>query len=440
MKLGKTKRVRYDAFSVVEKDGNGVGQKGLLASESENCQTGESLKTGVGVHILLRPDGSGYGIGNTTPVADYYFFLPSGESGKYGFVTKKGLVFLDNGTKPLSRYDFTVRTGGTLVFDSENNAKMAFASEKGVFLYDEQSGMVQVNNTPVSTAVCFFNERLFCVEQPFTLIYSAPTEPSNFECTVDGGGRIALPTEKGKIVALCAFKEYLYVFYEYGISRLQGAGSGKDFCVESLPYSGGRIFGGSVGACENKIFFLTENGLFAFDGTNIQRACANLGFDIKTGDQVCAHATADGKYYLRYQGGDDKEKGLVVDGATGQGYHSFAMTGLSACKGEALCYENAGFCRLRESDALPSGEKAYFTANNLSFGVLGVKTLKSLRFFGHGSARVFVSAGGRTRESFVDMSTGCRDAFIGVRGQAFTLKIQLDKDTEIRAIEAEVVA
>lgn len=440
MKLGKTKRVRYDAFSVVEKGGSAVGQKGLLASESENCQTGESLKTGVGVSMFLRADGSGYGITNTTPTADYYFFLPSGENGKYGFVTKKGLVFLDNGTKPLSRYDFTVCTGRALAFDSENGAKMAFANENGVFLYDEQSGMVQIKDTAVSTAVCFYKERLFCVEEPFTLIYSAPTQPNDFESTVDGGGRIALPTEKGKIVALCALKEYLYVFYEYGISRLQGAGSGKDFCVELLPYSGGRIFGDSVGACDNKIFFLTENGLFAFDGTNIERVCANLALNVKTDDQVCGHATADGKYYLRYQASDNTEKGLTLDGAIGRGYRSFPMTGISACKGEALCYANAGLCRVHEAGALPSGKKAYFTANNLSFGVSGVKTLKTLRFFGHGSARVFVSAGGRTRESYVDMSAASADVFIGVRGKAFTLTIQLYNGTEIRAIEAEVIA
>lgn len=440
MKLGKTKRVRYDAFGVVEKGGSLAGQKGLLASESENCQTGECLKTGVGVSRFLRADGSGYGITNTTPTADYYFFLPNGESGKYGFVTKKGLVFLDDGTKPLSRYDFTVRTGAAVVFDSENNAKMAFANENGVFLYDEQSGMVQVTQTPVSTAVCFHKERLFCVEEPFTLLYSAPTEPNNFESTVDGGGRIALPTEKGKIVALCALKEYLYVFYEYGISRVQGAGSAKDFCVELLPYSGGRIFGDSVGACENKIFFLTESGLFAFDGKQAVRVCENLALDVKTDDQVCVHAVADGKYYLRYQGSDDTEKGLILDGATGRGYRSFAMTGISACRGETLCYANAGLCRVRENDALPSGKKAYFTASNLSFGIAGVKTLKSLRFFGHGSVRVFVSAGGRTRESLVDMPSGLADAFIGVRGQAFTLTVQLYKGTQITAIEAEVVA
>ena len=439
MKLGKTKRVRYDAFGVVEKGGSVAGQKGLLAGESENCQTGESLKTGVGVSMFLRADGSSYGVTNTTPTADYYFFLPSGTSGKYGFVTKKGLVFLDNGTKPLSRYDFTVGTGRALVFDSENNAKMAFANEKGVFLYDEQLGMVQVKDTPVHTAVCFYKERLFCVEKPFTLLYSAPAEPSNFESTVDGGGRIALPTEKGEIVALCVLDEYLYVFYEYAISRVQGAGSAKDFCVELLPYSGGRIFGRSVGACGNKIFFLTENGLFAFDGKAVARVCENLALDVKTDDQVCVHAIAGGKYYLRYQGSGNTEKGLIVDGATGRGYRSFPMVGISACKGEALCYANAGLCRVQDGYALPSGKKAYFTASNLSFGVSGVKTLKSLRFFGCGSARVFVSAGGRTRESLVDMSSGLVDAFIGVRGRAFTLGIELYEGTEITAIEAEVI-
>ncbi len=439
MKLGKTKRVRYDAFGVVEQGGCSVGQKGLVASESENCQTGESLKTGVGVSTFLRADGSGYGVTNTTPTADYYFFLPNGESGKYGFVTKKGLVFLDNGTKPLTRHDFTVRTGRAVGFDGENGAKMAFACEKGVFLYDEQSGMVQIKDTAVSTAVCFHNERLFCVEKPFTLVYSAPIELGSFESTVDGGGQIALPSERGEIVALCALKEYLYVFFEYGISRLQGAGSGKDFCVERLPYSGGRIFGDSVGTCSDKIFFLTENGLFAFDGASVERVCANLALNAKTSDQVCAHATANGKYYLRYQASDSTEKGLVLDGATGRGYRSFAMTGISACKGEALCYANAGLCRVREGDALPLGKKAYFTVSNLSFGISGVKTLKALRFYGHGSARVYVSAGGRTRESVVDMSTGYADAFIGVRGRAFTLQIQLYNGTEIRAIEAEVI-
>ena len=122
MALGKSRCVRFEQFGVCESGGNPKKQKGLLASESENCVTGNSLKRGVGVRLKYRADGSSYGIDNTTPKADYYFSLCVNSEEKIGFVTKTGLLFLDDGKKPLSRFGFSAQTGGAIVYD-ENHAE-----------------------------------------------------------------------------------------------------------------------------------------------------------------------------------------------------------------------------------------------------------------------------------------------------------------------------
>ena len=439
MALGKSRRVRFARFGVCASGAKPEKQNGLWAVESENCEVGESLKRGVGVRLLYREDGSSYGINNTVQKGDYYFSLRTDGEEKIGFVTENGLLFLDNGTKPLSRHDFGLRTGGTVVYDTNDQEKMAFANENGVWIYDENSGAVKTALTSASRVLCFFKERLFCVQKPVTLAYSAPVAPSDFESSIDGGGKIALPSTRGEIVALVPMQEKLYVFHEYGICVLQGAGSGKEFSIREIPYHGARIFGDSVGACFEKAYFLTETGLYVLADDVASPACENLAIKPKTDGQVCAHAQSNGKYYLRYLDETGVATGLVVDNRSGNGYKCFAMTGLSSCKGESVCFSNGGFCRVENGGELPVGVKAYFTAKNLDFSSAGVKTLKSLRVFGVGNARVQACAGGRTRTVALVLTTGSTEAYIGVRGKEFSLKIELDKGAEITAIEAEVV-
>ena len=439
MALGKSRCVRFEQFGVCENGGNPEKQKGLLAFESENCVTGNALKRGVGVRLKYRADGSSYGIDNTTQKADYYFSLCVNGEEKIGFVTKTGLLFLDDGKKPLSRHDFATRTGGVLVYDEHHAEKMAFASDNGVWVYDMDGGAVKTDVENASKVLCFFKERLFCVEKPVTLVYSEPAQPNEFASSIDGAGKLVLPTSRGEIVALAPVKEKLYIFYEYGISALHSFGSGKDFRVEEIPYHGARIYGESVGACFDKIYFLTQTGLCVLDGDGVSSVCENLAITPKTSDQVCAHAQANGQYYLRYTDEKNGLCGVVVDCESGAGYRAFAMDGLSLCKGESVCFANAGFCKIENGADLPVSATAYFTANNIDFDSAGVKTLKYLRVYGAGKVRVQVRAGNRTRTADLQMQDGFAQGYIGVRGKAFELKIELVKGAEITAIEAEVV-
>lgn len=439
MAIGKSRRVRFERFGVCERGGNPEKEKGLLAVESENCLVGESLKGSVGASILRRADGSSYGINATTLPADYYFSHCVNGEDKIGFVTKQGLLFLDDGEKPLSRCEFGGRVGYAKAYDSEHKEKLAFGGENGVWLYDETNGAVKTNAESASRIICYYKERVFCVKKPFTLLYSAPTNPSDFSESIDGGGRLEMPSARGEIVALLPLKEKLYIFFEYGICALEGAGSAKEFRVQEMAYHGSRIFGDSVGACFEKAFFLTETGLCVFDGKVVKNACENLAIKPKITDQVCAQAQADGNYYLRYVNEKGVETGLVVDGMTEKGNRCFAMQGLSVCKGEAVCYANGGLCKIQKGERAPAPFTSYFTAKNITFASAGVKTLNSLRVFGFGNAYVDVCAGRRTRRAKIAMESGVAQAYIGVRGKEFSIKIELEKGAEITALEAEVV-
>lgn len=445
--LGKVKRVRYDKFGVRERGAESAAVDGLIAVESVNCALGESLKAGVGVRKLVRADGSDLGVDGAMPEADYYFLLPTAQEDgteveKLGFVTYKGAVYLDDGELPVSRHYFGARTGGALVFDAENAAKMAFSSSAGVHVYSETAGMTETGVGSAGRAVCFYKERLFCVLPPFTLAYSAPLDATDFAESIDDGGRIALPTEQGEIVALKAFGGYLYAFYEYGISRIEIVGSAREFVVSPLEYGGGRIFGDSVGVCSvggDKAFFLAGDGLYAFDGRKARRVCRELVLNPARNEQVCGHAESDGRYFVRFLDADGVARGVALEAEREVGYRCFAVKGLSACLGKALCYSGGDVCEIAEGEPLPVGEKYSFQAENLDFGVAGVKTLKTLRLCGRGSATLYVSAGGRTRRAAAKFSSGESVVYIGVRGGKFSLRIELKAGAEITALEAEVI-
>lgn len=442
---GKTRRARYERFAVREAGAAATDLDGtLVACESANCALGDRLAAGMGLTAMKRANGEGYGIDHTFPEADAYFTLPTltedGYEEKLGYLSLAGGVFLDDGKAPLSRYAFNARAGHALVYDENEAPKMAFAGEKGVYVYSEATGMVATEIEKAGTAVCFFGERLFCAVPPFTVAYSAPLAAADFAESIAGGGRIALPDRGGEIVALTAFGGYVYAFFERGICRLQAAGDAREFSVSVVEYGGGRIFGDSVGVCSvggEKAFFLAGDGLYVFDGRKAERICENLAIKPVLADQVCGHAEVDGKYFLRYTDSLFGQSGLIVDAASLTGYRSFAAKGLSVCFGKAVCYAENGFRAFDEVGSLPATAKYSFLAEGLRFGVAGMKTLKRLRFFGTGGATVYVCGGGRTRKTVVSFD-GEASAYIGVRGEAFSIRMELKRGTRIDAIEAEV--
>ncbi len=450
----RRKSIVFERFAVNEagsEAGRSVESGVLIADESENCDlSGGTLKRGWGVQTYAIPNGSALADSRSLPKADAYFHIAKRLSdGSYedkpAFITDTGVLYVYGEQDFAVEHVFTGRVRCASLMDGEQNVQTVFLTENGLFLYDEAEGVVPLREGKTGISACVCKSRLFCVAKPFTLLYSAPLNGSNFASSIDDGGEICLPSDWGEIVALATMKDSVYVFYERGIARVETAGSAREFSVTKIGYGGGRIFGDSVGVCAvggEKAFFLTTDGLYSFDGARAKKICRNLQLSPLEVGQVCNHAEKDGKYFVCFTDKKGEKRGVIVDAESGLGYRAFAAKGLSGSRGKVLC-SAAGYIYEAVSDGvLPSGAEALFSVEKTDFGTEGVKTLHSVRITGAGEAEVSVSNGVRKKTRRISLDGGEQTVRVGLRGTHFTLALRLKNSAVIRkvCVDTEMLA
>lgn len=139
----------------------------------------------------------------------------------------------------------------------------------------------------------YYHERLFLADKT-KLRFSAPTDFNNFTDSCLAGGTVDLTGKHGDIVGMKSLNETLYVFCRRGVYKVKAQGKAEDFVVEEISYDGGEILPYSVARSDNKIGFLTKDGIYLFDGTTAEKV-----FDTAFSDWANGRSTAyDGKLYF----------------------------------------------------------------------------------------------------------------------------------------------
>lgn len=158
-----------------------------------------------------------------------------------------------------------------------------------------------IEDAPNLVDIELHHERLFAIKEGDrkTLMFSANLDPTNWNVTLEEAGFIDFRDERGQILKLVSFNDYLYVFREFGVSRVSAYGSQEEFSVTHLYSSSSRIYANSVVACGDRILFFTNEGLFAFDGFSGNKI--NLGIENMLKNEPNHHCQAvffEEKYYL----------------------------------------------------------------------------------------------------------------------------------------------
>lgn len=185
----------------------------------------------------------------------------------------------------------------------------------GMFVYDGVSVPYKVEGAPNITTMVLHGERLFVtVDGDKSAIYfSDDLDPTNWDESLTGGGFIQMIDERGSLNKVVSYLNYLYVFRDYGITRINAIGNQSDFSVSNLFVSGGRIFPQTVTLCGDMIVFLAEDGLYGFDGVSANRLLKNLDGLINANENARA-LYASGKYYLAFNRDLDDDTVGVEEG------------------------------------------------------------------------------------------------------------------------------
>lgn len=170
----------------------------------------------------------------------------------------------------------------------------------GMFLYQD-GNYVKQSNSPNITSICIHDGRLFATlgGDKSTLRFSDDLDPTNWKTLLNKDGQIVMNDERGYLNKVVSFKGSLYVFREFGISKVTVNDKDDSAEVSHLFLSGSRIYPETVCICGDKILMMLKDGIYSFNGTTVNKIdlpISKLWLN-EYNAYVCA-AFFNGKYYL----------------------------------------------------------------------------------------------------------------------------------------------
>lgn len=203
--------------------------------------------------------------------------------------------------------------GGSLkYFTSEPNAIYYRLNSNDVCIFTSPTDNMYIHNpeysdsefedAPKFTSMCIHYERLFATvsgKESKTLWFSDDFDPTNWNISLTEAGTIEMADDLGPLNKVLSFKDYVYVFRDFGISKVSAYGNQEDFSVYQIYSPSGKIYENTVTICGDQIIFLAKHGLYSFNGYNITKIDTNINEYIKgISNENAKGCFYGGKYYL----------------------------------------------------------------------------------------------------------------------------------------------
>lgn len=168
-------------------------------------------------------------------------------------------------------------------------------------MYDGEK-VVDVTSAPKISSICEHYGRIFAstIGAGNEVWFSEDYNPLNWKISLDGAGKITFADSLGGVVKVVSFNDYVYVFRKHGIFRLTAFSKQTDFELVKVAEISGNIYENTITICEEKIIFLTSEGLYLFDGYNLKKIVKNVKRLKNIYEAYVTSGYASGKYYLAF--------------------------------------------------------------------------------------------------------------------------------------------
>lgn len=180
-----------------------------------------------------------------------------------------------------------------------NNADCVFFfSNEGVVHLGESAEGIYSNVPPLISCVVHY-DKFFGITNTNrnTLIYTSNL--NILEYTEEECSAIEFLDNRGSFTKLVAFNDYVYLFREYGITKISIYTTKNDFSFTHLYTSSSKIYEKSICVCGDKVFFTTRDGLYTFNGNSVDKVAEQYDKYFKYLNNLkCSSACLNGKYYL----------------------------------------------------------------------------------------------------------------------------------------------
>lgn len=181
------------------------------------------------------------------------------------------------------------------IMPDESEAMIFSSANEPLTLITFYSDFKLIENAPKIKNLCVHFDRLFgvTVDGRSKVWFSDELDPTNWNVSSTEGGHISMNDMLGHCEKVISFKNYVFVFREYGITRITAYASQESFSMQNVYISSNYIYSNTACVCGDLIYFLATDGLYSFDGVNVSKV--NVGFE-KIINGV-SHEKAKGVYF-----------------------------------------------------------------------------------------------------------------------------------------------
>ncbi len=210
----------------------------------------------------------------------------------------------------------------TLAFKQNDLDAIILTDKQEMRIWTTGYSPYTITGVPVITSMCMNEGVLFCTlqEPAFKIWYATNLNAENVGNIDNYSGYISLEDDLGYARKILTFDENVYVFRDYGISKVNFSKNSATF--SQIYQSNTMIFSDTVNVCGNKILFTTKDGLYSFNGISVSKLKIDIFDNVDFANSLLSSASLGDEYYIavRMNFGDGEQ----VLCETGE-YHNNAL-------------------------------------------------------------------------------------------------------------------
>ncbi len=231
----------------------------------------------------------------------------------YNDLNRLGFANLFN-ARPVALFaptDFTSTPVGNKTRYNGDDAMVFSGDIDGLYLMTGNISRMY-EDAPRVLSICWQFDKYFAITagEQANLYYSDNKDITSW--TAQTMKEITFDDDKGKLNKVMAFNDYVYVFRDFGITKISIYSTKNLFDVSGIYQCDSFIYPGTIASSGDKIYFLEGSGIYSFNGSSTTKI--NLECDDmlnKTQKHNASAVCFEGRYYLacRYNFDDGKVVG-----------------------------------------------------------------------------------------------------------------------------------
>lgn len=157
----------------------------------------------------------------------------------------------------------------------------------------------EISNVPTITSMCVYNDELYCTiaGESDKIWYTSTLDPESVGTESDKTKYLTLPSGVGGGRKIIMLKENMYVFCDYGITRLNTYAK-KETKSNHVYVSNCKIYPNTVVLCGDFVMFVTRDGLYKFNGTSVSKVDVLQKQLQRSFNEYAVATHLGGNYYL----------------------------------------------------------------------------------------------------------------------------------------------